>query len=324
MVMSGFPNGAQRFFPGARFGEGSGRVLLSDVNCAGNESNLLECENVQGNWVLSDCQHGSDVGVKCSAPNFEGCFSTGLLQTIDGFTVADMALEKCFSFCVPGGYRYIWIHMGTSCDCGNEIDGSKQVDIDECSIQCPEGTYCPAVTSVSNGNISTTASVPYTVGAQIRIMCNPGFMAYDDEVFCQADGRFNRDIRFLSVVSIVAVITVVFLIACLVRIRKRRYANLFCKRPQRLFPVTLPSRSHKDGTCVNEGVSSSLSVSSQHSLGYEIPLEVTLGGYHRNIINTGNSQDKQNGYYYMENDPNNQTGFNNNSKLDQDYEHVQL
>ena len=54
----------------AYFGEGSGDIWLSDVNCTGTESNLLECDyrgwGVDRTPSFVGCEHDEDASVVCS------------------------------------------------------------------------------------------------------------------------------------------------------------------------------------------------------------------------------------------------------------------
>ncbi|XP_041470836.1 scavenger receptor cysteine-rich domain-containing group B protein-like [Lytechinus variegatus] len=60
--MLGFQT-AVRAASSAAFGEGSGSILLDDVNCIGNEDNLGECSH--RGYGIHNCGHSEDAGVVC-------------------------------------------------------------------------------------------------------------------------------------------------------------------------------------------------------------------------------------------------------------------
>uniref|UniRef100_A0A8B9SF06 SRCR domain-containing protein n=1 Tax=Apteryx owenii TaxID=8824 RepID=A0A8B9SF06_APTOW len=61
----------------ARFGPGSGRILLDDVQCSGHESSLQECRH--NGWLVHNCVHVEDAGAVCSG----AFYLTVLLSRID-------------------------------------------------------------------------------------------------------------------------------------------------------------------------------------------------------------------------------------------------
>ena len=49
----------------AHFGAGSGQIWLDNVDCLGNESSIVNCQN--RGWGVENCGHNEDASVICSS-----------------------------------------------------------------------------------------------------------------------------------------------------------------------------------------------------------------------------------------------------------------
>lgn len=68
--------GASRAYQGAFYGEGSGPILLSGVDCAGSEPYLLACPRLNSDIGYTSCTHSQDAGVYCASEVATGSAST--------------------------------------------------------------------------------------------------------------------------------------------------------------------------------------------------------------------------------------------------------
>uniref|UniRef100_A0A8B9CQN5 Soluble scavenger receptor cysteine-rich domain-containing protein SSC5D n=1 Tax=Anser brachyrhynchus TaxID=132585 RepID=A0A8B9CQN5_9AVES len=92
----------------ARFGWGSGRIWLDEVNCTGEENDISQCK--AKTWGVHNCHHGEDAGVVCS-----------------GETLAELRLVNGPSRCTG---RVEVLHdgqWGTVCDDGWDLNDGKVV-----------------------------------------------------------------------------------------------------------------------------------------------------------------------------------------------------
>ena len=51
------------FHTSAFYGPGSGRIVLDDLSCTGNETKIDQCNH--NKWLVNNCGHDEDVGVNC-------------------------------------------------------------------------------------------------------------------------------------------------------------------------------------------------------------------------------------------------------------------
>ena len=55
----------------AAFGQGSGDIILDNVQCVGTETDLFSCPN--NGPLIHNCGHGEDAGVQCSSTSSGEC-----------------------------------------------------------------------------------------------------------------------------------------------------------------------------------------------------------------------------------------------------------
>ena len=60
-----FPSPAGVALLNAHFGQGTGQIVLDDVQCSGGENQLLACISSPILTVSSNCDHSDDAGVRC-------------------------------------------------------------------------------------------------------------------------------------------------------------------------------------------------------------------------------------------------------------------
>ena len=58
----GYPR-ASAYYTNATFGEGTGEIILDNVNCTGSESNIAFCQH--NGYLSHNCEHRQDAGVTC-------------------------------------------------------------------------------------------------------------------------------------------------------------------------------------------------------------------------------------------------------------------
>ena len=75
-------------FTNARFGQGSGPIVLDDLRCTGNETDLFDCPGTFNH----NCNHGEDAGVSCATVTNSGAY---------------ISLDICM------GYKYISFILGS-------------------------------------------------------------------------------------------------------------------------------------------------------------------------------------------------------------------
>lgn len=113
----------------AKFGQGTGPVLLSEMKCTGEEKSLLDCPH--SGWGQNSCDHGRDAGVSCLEQGVPqilevGCYRdkssdraldnlyANLRKQIDWWNRRAI-VTKCAERAFVRGYRYFGVQFYGEC-----------------------------------------------------------------------------------------------------------------------------------------------------------------------------------------------------------------
>ena len=83
----------------AAYGEGTGPILLDNVNCYGSESSIWQCPaNAVGSH---DCTHGEDAGVSCGGEcNIRDPVCVCVCVCVYASVCVRVCVSVCLSVCV--------------------------------------------------------------------------------------------------------------------------------------------------------------------------------------------------------------------------------
>ncbi|XP_058860202.1 lysyl oxidase homolog 3B-like isoform X3 [Acipenser ruthenus] len=79
----------------AKYGKGTGKIWLDNVQCRGSEKSITDCKS-QG-WGNSDCTHDEDAGVVCKDERLPGFVESNVIEQVEENRVEEMRLRPVVS-----------------------------------------------------------------------------------------------------------------------------------------------------------------------------------------------------------------------------------
>ena len=132
------------------YGQGMGKIWLSNVRCDGNESNIASCPHSY--WGRTNCAHGQDVGIVCDNGNY--------IFFIFKLTYIHFNINKCCHSHLEGNPCY-----GNPCIAGTCTIQNNENTTNDCYNNCTmqNGAYnCESNCTTSNMNVTYNCVCPIT------------------------------------------------------------------------------------------------------------------------------------------------------------------
>ncbi|XP_071807421.1 uncharacterized protein [Asterias amurensis] len=161
----GFSGGAMSTDTNAVFGQGTSTSWLTDVTCSGNENSLTECMDLT--YGTNMCSHGTDVGVRCTYPMYEGCYVASFAGPLVDNSIESqlMTISLCLELCRGYSKNFAGV-QGAKCTCGDDISSGAKQGNSGCH------TVCPGDASEACGGTATVSI--YRTGSFYRNAANTG------------------------------------------------------------------------------------------------------------------------------------------------------
>ncbi|XP_015199315.2 lysyl oxidase homolog 3B isoform X1 [Lepisosteus oculatus] len=80
----------------AKYGKGTGKIWLDNVQCSGSENSIGDCKS--RGWGNSDCTHDEDAGVVCKDERLPGFVESNVIEQVEENRVEEVRLRPVVSY----------------------------------------------------------------------------------------------------------------------------------------------------------------------------------------------------------------------------------